>query len=425
MAFTLEDTPGAVEKTIIDIGTKMQSLPTQGQMPQIFETIEKIEARPEWNKLKPRLTETQTITNNTTKFFFKGINIRLKPGDGLLVVKYQSDNAIKSTSFNIISRIEIDTILQQTHVYVLKQNPQSDESDAYKIDVYAFRIRAGLFGHNAPKWDALPIDLTKNGYYKQSWEGSDGEGISINMDSQGKQYGNGNLIYLDNSYLGILPNSWIVLQNINGYHVPYLISSTHERTAVDFLLSTKVTGLILDLENRFSFNWDNVLTNKTESDRLKDFLKKNFHKGNAGENNNNNDDNNNDFNWITEDPDLRFKQIDNNKTIGITHGTNSLSIQHNGIEDDIAKATKATVKIKIDDKEKDIYDFIVKNKSNSNNNNINNIFENVLSKFRIRVTTAHVQSELLQLAEVPIEEPVEGNNVTLALDRYTYQVLAN
>ena len=394
----------SVEKTIIDIGTKVQSLPAQGQIPQIFETIEKIEARPEWNKLKPRLTKTQTITKNTTKFSFKGINTRLKLGDGLLVVKYQSDNVVKYTSFYIISSVETDTILQQTHVGVLIQDSQSEEADAYKIDIYAFRIRAGLFGHNAPKWDTLPHDLTIKGYFDQSWEGSDGEGISINVDSQGKQYGNGNLIYLDNSYLSILPNSWIVLQNMDGYHAPYLVSTTHDRTVVDFLLSIKVTGLILDLENKFSFNWDNVLT-KTESDRVKDFLKKNFHNYD-----------NYDLNWITEEPDLQFEKIDI-KTIGITHGTNSLSIQLDN--DDIAKATKATVKIKIGDKENDIYEFVVKNKSSNNNNNnitLNNIFENELSKFKIRVTTAHVQSEPLQLAEVPIEEPVEGNNVTLALD---------
>ena len=403
LAFTLEDTPGAVEKTIIDIGTKVQSLPAQGQMPQIFETIEKIEARPECNNLKPRLTKTQTITNNTTKFFFKGINTRLKPGDGLLVVKYQSDNVVKYTSFNIISNIETDTILQQTHVDVLKQNLQSDEFDAYKIDVFTFRIQTGLFGHNAPNWHTLPKSL-KEDCFKDTWEGSEGEGISINVDSQGKLYGNGNLIYLDNSYLGILPNSWIVLQNIHGYHASYLISSTHERTTVDFLLSTKVTGLILDLENKFSFNWDNVSTSKTESDRLKDFLKKNFH-----DDDNDNENSDNDLNWIT---DSQLEKIDNNKTIRIANGTNSLSIQ---LDDDITKATKATVKIKIGGKEKDFYEFIVR-KESSSNNNINNIFENDLSKFKRRVTTAYVQSELLQLAEVPIEEPVEGNNVTLALD---------
>jgi hypothetical protein len=115
------------------------------------------------------------------------------------------------------------------------------------------------------------------------------------------------------------------------------------------------------------FNWDNVLTNKTERDRLKDFLKKNFHKDNAGEDDDDNDNNgnDNDLNWITEDPDLQFKKIDN-KTIGITHGTNSLSIQLDGDDDDITKATKATVKIG----DKSVYDFIVK-KMNDNNNNKN------------------------------------------------------
>ena len=99
----------------------------------------------------------------------------------LSVVKYQSDNVVKYTSFNIISNIETDTILQQTHVDVLKQNLQSDEFDAYKIDVFTFRIQTGLFGHNAPNWHTLPKSL-KEDCFKDTWEGSEGEGISINVD---------------------------------------------------------------------------------------------------------------------------------------------------------------------------------------------------------------------------------------------------
>ncbi len=109
--------------------------------------------------------------------------------------------------------------------------------------------------------------------------------------------------------------------------------------------------------DKFLFNWDNVLTNKTESDRLKDFLIKNFHNAD-GDDNNDDENNNNDLNWIIEDPDLRFEKIDN-KTIGITNGTNSLSIQ---LDDD--NITKATLKIN----DKDIYDFIIKKVNNDDNN---------------------------------------------------------
>ena len=108
----------------------------------------------------------------------------------------------------------------------------------------------------------------------------------------------------------------------------------------------------------YLFNWDNVSTSKTESDRLKDFLKKNFH-----DDDNDNENSDNDLNWIT---DSQLEKIDNNKTIRIANGTNSLSIQ---LDDDITKAT-----VKIGDKR--VYDFIVK-KVSDNDNDGNNKNKNV------------------------------------------------
>ena len=42
----------------------MQSIPAQGALPQTFETVQAIEARPEWNALRPRLTQDQPIAAN-------------------------------------------------------------------------------------------------------------------------------------------------------------------------------------------------------------------------------------------------------------------------------------------------------------------------------------------------------------------------
>jgi hypothetical protein len=57
LGFTVEDAPGAPGYATIDRGTKVMSVPKQGKKPQIFETVEKIEARKEWNALKPKTTE--------------------------------------------------------------------------------------------------------------------------------------------------------------------------------------------------------------------------------------------------------------------------------------------------------------------------------------------------------------------------------
>ena len=236
LAFTLEDSPGSMEKTTIDIGTKVQSLPAQGQMPQVFETIERLEAFSKWNNLKPRLfTHIQEELVGSLKekketlppLFFKGTNTRLKPGDGLLFVN--NDDPI---AFKIVTTVQPDPLLQRTTVNVLpasalnlingyeiqsitakhkgdqipplsgsslsasakstqfslpailarpwtesdlkayvimnnwsmtdlvkavnQNNEQKASPKDELISVYAFRVRANLFGHNAPLWTILP-----------------------------------------------------------------------------------------------------------------------------------------------------------------------------------------------------------------------------------------------------------------------------
>ncbi len=89
LAFTVEDVGHEVE---IPAGTRAQSLPGPGELPQSFETSEKLIARPEWNILKPRLTRLQNftlnemLTNSTNPLTvsFKGANINLKKNDLLL-----------------------------------------------------------------------------------------------------------------------------------------------------------------------------------------------------------------------------------------------------------------------------------------------------------------------------------------------------
>ncbi len=87
LAYTLED--GAETTTILP-GNRAQSLPGPGQLPQSFETSEKLEARAAWNNLKPRQTRPQFITQNNADIidtmYFQGVATNLKPNDPLLLV---------------------------------------------------------------------------------------------------------------------------------------------------------------------------------------------------------------------------------------------------------------------------------------------------------------------------------------------------
>lgn len=89
-AYTLEKN-SAVE---IPAGTRAQSVPGPGELPQSFETSEKLMARAEWNSLKPRLARPQVITlegdfgtdaGTRETLYFEGISTKLIPGDALLI----------------------------------------------------------------------------------------------------------------------------------------------------------------------------------------------------------------------------------------------------------------------------------------------------------------------------------------------------
>ena len=104
LAYTLEDGPNVV----ILPGNRAQSLPGPGELPQSFETAEKLEARFAWNALKPRLTRPQLIKLtepaksdditpsrvNTDRLYLQGTATRLSPGDPLL---FLFDDAVDPT----------------------------------------------------------------------------------------------------------------------------------------------------------------------------------------------------------------------------------------------------------------------------------------------------------------------------------------
>jgi PKD domain len=104
-------------------GTKIQSLPAPGEMPQFFETSEPIAARADWNELKPRLTQPQVIKEDTDKIYFKGISTNLKPGDRLLLVS--GDEQILGT----VKSVKPQAINDRTLVK-LQESPNSQMTEA-------------------------------------------------------------------------------------------------------------------------------------------------------------------------------------------------------------------------------------------------------------------------------------------------------
>lgn len=100
LAFTLEEGYD-VE---VPAGTRAQSLPAPGELPQSFETSEPLRARAAWNQLGARLTRPQLMTfdNAATKstLYFQGTTINVNPNDRLLLILSDSPNQ------NVLRKIE-------------------------------------------------------------------------------------------------------------------------------------------------------------------------------------------------------------------------------------------------------------------------------------------------------------------------------
>jgi hypothetical protein len=91
LAYTVDS--NATEPVELPEGSRAQSVPGPGEMPQSFETSEKFVARKEWNAIKPRLRRPQTVLNiiegSDDKpgpgIYLKGTNLNLKVNDALLL----------------------------------------------------------------------------------------------------------------------------------------------------------------------------------------------------------------------------------------------------------------------------------------------------------------------------------------------------
>ena len=268
LAFELETATGAPDVVTIDVGAKVQSQPGPGEQPQTFETIEEIEARPEWNTLKPRLTELRFPVFGDQSLYLKGIVTNLKPGDPLLIVGKECEEDVGSErwEFRRVSAVEPDAGADRTLVrwdVPLGSVIPHVEPPQKEPKVYALRLRAALFGHNAPDWKTLPVTL-RIGEPNPDPAGTPSFLLGAYANRKNtwakKPFDAGTtIINLDAVYPQITLNSWVVLA---GPTIPtgpeyvelYRVTSVAEETKADFNLTAKTTRLEITGEHIEKFS---------------------------------------------------------------------------------------------------------------------------------------------------------------------------
>jgi len=254
LTFTIEGALGGTPVAEVDKKTRVQSVPGPGEKPQTFETVEAIEARPEWNELVPRQTAPVAPFFGQTDAYLEGVATNLGPGDAFVIV---GDERIGSASseewdFRIVEAVELDHERGVTkvtwapglgtaapHVEPASENPR----------FYALRLKATLFGSTAPDWRTLPKEVrtrydpnSEKPPQRDEWPG-----LTISAIA-----GATNVIHVDGLHREILPASWLVVGR-RGYEELFDVQVVDESARQGFGIAAKTTRLELRGEHLHFF----------------------------------------------------------------------------------------------------------------------------------------------------------------------------
>jgi len=250
-SFLTEESPGAPTEAKVENGTRVQSIPGQDEKAQIFETIEEILAKTKWNKIRPKLTQSQEFNKGLKRIYLKGTSLQLQAGDKILLVgSHRLENSgSERWDYRTIENISISN--DDNHTEVSWRVGLGHESPnihpANDTRVYVFKQRAALFGYNAPDFKTMSkaVKISFNG--KGGNTDTQWDNFPITLTSVGQT------IYLDAYYPKILTNSWLLFDR-PGYSELYKANSAKASARTDFALTSKSSEIVLDTkENLHTF----------------------------------------------------------------------------------------------------------------------------------------------------------------------------
>ena len=238
-------------------GLKVQSVPGQDEKPQAFETVEAIQARPEWNAMRPWLGIANLPGKGDLETWLQGVNLALKAGDALLFA------SATSWEFRILSAVVVEADRNRTRVSWTQALSAIDDST--DVRAYALRQRASVFGHNAPMWRTMPTEF-QTAYENTSSDFRIGRIERFDPTSAVATLGDNDWpdfrispvdghVDLDAAYPSIAPASLVILAN--DAHVSlFRVRSAADVSRDAFAISGKSTRLGLDGDGYASFSGD-------------------------------------------------------------------------------------------------------------------------------------------------------------------------
>ena len=240
LAFALEPPPGVpaaaskdpgsappVTPAVVTLepGLRVQSIPGPGEQPQTFETVEEVEARPEWNAM-PASTTTPAPALAATSAYLHGIGLNLKPGDVFLIAAAGGPPA--TWALRTLTAVDRDEEHDRTLVAWSGTLASLDLylPPALPPSAWVLRKRLSVFGHNAPH-----RSLVKGG--TADW-------------TFGLSSGSGKVVDIDGSHPDVVVGSSVVLSRPGAVSSElFKVGEVTELSRARYAVSGKVTRLTL------------------------------------------------------------------------------------------------------------------------------------------------------------------------------------
>jgi len=280
LSFTLQAAPGSPTDpttTAITIpkGTQVQSVPTQGQTPQTFETSTDILAKADWNALPVQTGVPWMPHRGDIWVYLEGTATQLQLGDAILIVGDERLNEGSSNNrwdLRIVTAVQTDTTTKVTYVKWgggLGDGAAGVDPTSSNPKFYALRQRAALFGYNAVN----PLMLTPKIRVQIAalLKGSDWKFDSGSLVTE-------SLVDLDAIYSKLTVGGWLALivpdkntsRSPSGLVSLCLIKSITTISRSDYAMSAKISRVATDHQPNLATYYKETRTTSvlTQSEEL-------------------------------------------------------------------------------------------------------------------------------------------------------------
>ena len=247
--------PAVPAALTLPVGLRVQSVPGPPQqgadgtpvpaLPQTFETVEQIDARPEWNALPVVQTAPHAPVFGRRDAFLAGTSLGLGRGSALLLAS--PDLVDDRWDLRLLTEVTEDPAAGRTHVRwehgLGSWSPVNQPADAPQA--FVLRRRLSVFGHHAPVWRTMNTEF-RNGYLAQ-FPGATDTGEWPSFTAVRITGADTAEVDLEGAHPDIVPGSWVVVSQDTGgfYRELFEVTEVAELSLSAYAVAGRATRLSL------------------------------------------------------------------------------------------------------------------------------------------------------------------------------------